>query len=90
MSTALRAEVEVGGSRFWAVLWVLTAQRDHRAVILLYKYLQKKRSNSLLGKRLILCQVMHSELAAFLTQKNRNTKTTVCYFENVNSIFIAH
>lgn len=31
--------------------------------------LQKRRSISMLGKRLISCKVMHSELAAFLKQK---------------------
>lgn len=33
--------------------------------------------------------LMHSELAAFLKQKLKIKITTVCYFENVNSIFIA-
>lgn len=44
----------------------------HTNYFCLMKYLQKKRSISMLGKTLISCRVMHSELAAFLKQKYKN------------------
>lgn len=44
----------------------------HTNYFCLMKYLWKKRSISMLGKTLISCRVMHSELAAFLKQKYKN------------------
>lgn len=59
-------------------VWVLanspcsqSAKRQNNKYFCLMKYLQKKRTMSMLGKRLISCKVMHSELAAFLKQKKK-------------------
>lgn len=69
VGTALQREVEVGGSGFWAALWVLTAERDDTVSNSALEAPSEEEEYQFVGEE---AHFVHSELAAFLKQKLKN------------------